>query len=1050
MKKSIIRVWMIFVTLFLFCMGIVTVASGQSFPEGGDIYSDLGPNLGELGIASKFHAFAENSVEIGAHVNGNIACNNFYANSNFGTDIREGTLNQEIVYLNKVHSIVSSSFINENDQRSTKFVVGKDNKLDIVDNGRYVSLNGIKLDHVPISSIYQDHNKEYIDFQYEFNRLEQKASYFYTLSKIFLDNNSFEDKNIRKFIVPEIKEDTVFINIKSELLESNTPFQIINPYNKLVIINVTGEVNKLNVLSKIEYNNRSNHETEDFSDANLIWNFGNNITGLNIEAPFLGTVLAPKADINVDKNLDGSIIGKNIKINSETHRWDPNPIFPIFGAVRLIKEDGLTHEVLSGAKFSLYTAAGEEVASELTTNAKGILNYEGLSVGSYYFVETQAPEGYELDTSPQRFAIKAGETSEVTEMKMSNQKTAEERGAVRLIKEDGLTHEVLSGAKFSLYTAAGEEVASELTTNAKGILNYEGLSVGSYYFVETQAPEGYELDTSPQRFAIKAGETSEVTEMKMSNQKTAEERGAVRLIKEDGLTHEVLSGAKFSLYTAAGEEVASELTTNAKGILNYEGLSVGSYYFVETQAPEGYELDTSPQRFAIKAGETSEVTEMKMSNQKTAEERGAVRLIKEDGLTHEVLSGAKFSLYTAAGEEVASELTTNAKGILNYEGLSVGSYYFVETQAPEGYELDTSPQRFAIKAGETSEVTEMKMSNQKTAEERGAVRLIKEDGLTHEVLSGAKFSLYTAAGEEVASELTTNAKGILNYEGLSVGSYYFVETQAPEGYELDTSPQRFAIKAGETSEVTEMKMSNQKTAEERGAVRLIKEDGLTHEVLSGAKFSLYTAAGEEVASELTTNAKGILNYEGLSVGSYYFVETQAPEGYELDTSPQRFAIKAGETSEVTEMKMSNQKTAEERGAVRLIKEDGLTHEVLSGAKFSLYTAAGEEVASELTTNAKGILNYEGLSVGSYYFVETQAPEGYELDTSPQRFAIKAGETSEVTEMKMSNQKTADRIIVKDKKNIRRQLPKTGDKFDIELIYIGFLLLLSCVMLFCLN
>nr|WP_158080169.1 SpaA isopeptide-forming pilin-related protein [Vagococcus martis] len=333
--------------------------------------------------------------------------------------------------------------------------------------------------------------------------------------------------------MPDSEENVIFIDINSELLEINTPFQIINPHNKVIIMNVIGENHTLNVRSKIEYNKRSNHETEDFSDANLIWNFGNSTKNLNIEAPFLGTILAPKANINVNQNLDGSIIGRNININSETHRWDPNPIFPKLGSVELIKEDAVSHELLSGAIFSLYNESGEELASNLTTNEAGIITYSGLSVGSYYFVETTAPTGYQLDNSPQRFEIKSGETSKVVRLRLGNERVSEETGSVELIKEDAVSHELLSGAIFSLYNESGEELASNLTTNEAGIIAYSGLSVGSYYFVETTAPTGYQLDNSPQRFEITS---KQAVKMVVKNKKDI-----VYTLPRTGYTFEVIS-----------------------------------------------------------------------------------------------------------------------------------------------------------------------------------------------------------------------------------------------------------------------------------------------------------------------------------------------------------------------------------------------------------------------------------------------------------------------------------------------------------------------------
>ncbi|MCH4584106.1 collagen-binding MSCRAMM adhesin Scm, partial [Achromobacter xylosoxidans] len=83
----------------------------------------------------------------------------------------------------------------------------------------------------------------------------------------------------------------------------------------------------LNVQSPIKYNDRSNHETEDFSDANISWNFGNEMTDLTISAPFQGTILAPNATIRITQNQDGTIIGTNVILDAATIRWDPNEIF---------------------------------------------------------------------------------------------------------------------------------------------------------------------------------------------------------------------------------------------------------------------------------------------------------------------------------------------------------------------------------------------------------------------------------------------------------------------------------------------------------------------------------------------------------------------------------------------------------------------------------------------------------------------------------------------------------------------------------------------------
>ena len=119
----------------------------------------------------------------------------------------------------------------------------------------------------------------------------------------------------------------LLVNIDAEVLTMNTPLQIINPSDQVVVFNVINSSSALNVQSPIKYNDRSNHETEDFSDANISWNFGNEMTDLTISAPFQGTILAPNATIHITQNQDGTIIGTNVILDAATNRWDPNEIF---------------------------------------------------------------------------------------------------------------------------------------------------------------------------------------------------------------------------------------------------------------------------------------------------------------------------------------------------------------------------------------------------------------------------------------------------------------------------------------------------------------------------------------------------------------------------------------------------------------------------------------------------------------------------------------------------------------------------------------------------
>ena len=294
----------------------------------GNIYNDLTGNYGLLGIASQFHVFAKNKTTVNAHTDGNIATHELDAKNNFGTELHEGLLNQEINYIQKTDSFANSSGIPTGSTRMNKFVVGSN--VDVALQDGHPTVNGSRLDHLTPDDFYKDRaGHEYIDFEQEFAKLNVAANDLATITpaKTYTAAD-FPDMNNRTIDLTGLS-DTGFllVNIDAEVLTMNTPLQIINPNDQVVVFNVINSSSALNVQSPIKYNDRSNHETEDFSDANISWNFGNEMTDLTISAPFQGTILAPNATIRITQNQDGTIIGTNVILDAATNRWDPNEIF---------------------------------------------------------------------------------------------------------------------------------------------------------------------------------------------------------------------------------------------------------------------------------------------------------------------------------------------------------------------------------------------------------------------------------------------------------------------------------------------------------------------------------------------------------------------------------------------------------------------------------------------------------------------------------------------------------------------------------------------------
>ncbi|MFT8728308.1 MAG: collagen-binding domain-containing protein [Liquorilactobacillus ghanensis] len=313
----------------------------DSFPVGGSVEQDFpGTVDNPLGVASIFHIFTQ-EAKLNVHTNGNIAVENLIGNVNFGTNIHENLVKQDVSYIQNVTSISASSFVADSSDRTNKVIFGKKVALATTDNGNILTVNGIKMDHLKLDEVYQDSDAEqYIDFAEVFAELNANSqSLAKQLSVKSYQQSDFADSNNRIINIAGLKpnaQNQIIINLNSDVLSGNTPLTIegIDPASDgpMIVFNVATagqaySVNSKIVLKYTDGTERDNKETENFSDAHILWNFENTQTNqeINFNAPFQGSVLAPNADLNINQNLDGNIVGKKVVVAAETHRWDLQP-----------------------------------------------------------------------------------------------------------------------------------------------------------------------------------------------------------------------------------------------------------------------------------------------------------------------------------------------------------------------------------------------------------------------------------------------------------------------------------------------------------------------------------------------------------------------------------------------------------------------------------------------------------------------------------------------------------------------------------------------------
>jgi hypothetical protein len=223
-----------------------------------------------------------------------------------------------------------------------------------------------------------------------------------------------------------------------------------------------------------------------------------------------------------------------------------------------------------------------------------------------------------------------------------------------------------------------------------------------------------------------------------------------------------------------------------------------------------------------------------------------------------------------------------------------------------------------------------------------------------------------------------------------------------------------------------------------GSLQIRKTDSSTPPInnLADAKFKVYkdnvplevfenndtlisTGTNPSVTECTTTTTDGIGNciYTNLPIGDFYWVEeTQAPQGYVLDTTRRRVAITG--TSRIT----STWVNSPALGDLKIVKNDDANN-LMNGVQFTLSGTSttglqvgpvscttGATNSSGTDTPAAGECSFLNIPLGTNYtLAEGMVPSGYAADPSFPRTGVSV--TSTLTTVNVTNPRTHKVVVV---------------------------------------
>lgn len=285
-------------------------------------------------------------------------------------------------------------------------------------------------------------------------------------------------------------------------------------------------------------------------------------------------------------------------------------------------------------------------------------------------------------------------------------------------------------------------------------------------------------------------------------------------------------------------------------------------------------------------------------------------------------------------------------------------------------------------------------------------------------LEGAQYSVfaesYTYDGQGIQYEpdefvgtLTTDSSGNSNtISGLGFGTYYIVETVAPEGYDNDTQIYNVVLELEEISSVIESHVIPVNDIRHQVSFSFLKNQEEVNEafnydyqqyadLMNEVVFGIYTnesiefgttsipantlidVASATCESDSTDFLNGRVVFDTqLPYGSYYCIELSSNSIYQISSDKNFFEVTSSSIGNIT-VNVGDPVT-NELGQILGLKTDSSDNPVCN-AVIGLYNSIDlDTLIMSATSGENGEFFFEGIPLGTYYVAEIEAPVGYTL------------------------------------------------------------------------